>query len=61
MIGGLSYETLTKLYENIKRNYPDTLSWIKHKAAWEHIPLFSVIIDYHDHIKRLMKQEDSER
>ena len=61
MLNGLSFEAFKEMYEKIKRNYPDTLAWIKHKAKWEHMTLVGVVNNYHQHIERLMKQEDSER
>lgn len=47
-------------YSLLIEKYPKTLEWVRHKAAWEHIPLGAVLNEYKNHIEALMKEEGAE-
>lgn len=45
----------------IRENYPNTWEWVRHKAAWEHITVGSVLNDYEEYINELMDKEEKEK
>ena len=55
----MAYIKVEKL-NNIVKNYPKTLEWMRHKASWEHMTLGAVLNNYEQYIDELMSEETTE-
>lgn len=49
-----------RLIRKVRDEYPQTYEWAAHKAAWEHMPLGAVFMDYAGYIQELMAREDGD-
>lgn len=56
----IDMKAYSEWYSLLKEKYPKTLEWVRHKAAWERIPLGGVFNEYKDAVAELMKREDDD-